>query len=331
MEKLIAISPSLLTEKSWESQLPPLNPAVISQQNPDRFLVLIRNQRELVGHCSLWWQNVPEYPQQNLGLIGHYGAQDSAAADLLLEGACQQLAAAGCTLVIAPIDGNTWQRYRLLTERGNQPIFFLEPDNPDNWITHFSHQNFTPIAHYSSALTEDLNLIDPRLNQIANRLQTEGIKIRAIQLENIEAELHRIYGVINLSFRRNFLYTPVSEAKFILQYKSLLPYINPELVLIAEKNDKIIGFLLAIPDILQAQRGEKINTIIIKTVAILPQRVYRGLGRWLVAICQEKAVNMGFTRAIHALMHDANPSRNLSLIYAQSIRHYALFGKYLYT
>lgn len=329
MEKLIAIHPSLITGKSWETQLPPLNAAAISQQNPDQFLALIRNERELAGHCSLWWQNVPEYPQHHLGLIGHYGAQDSAAATLLLKAACQQLATAGCTLVIAPIDGNTWQRYRLLSERGTEPIFFLELDNPDEWIEHFYSQDFTPIAHYSSALNENLTFAEPRLKQIANRLQTEQVAIRSIQLENIEVELRRIYAVASVSFRRNFLYAPVSEAAFIAQYEPLLPYLNPDLVLIAERAHQPVGFIFAVPDLLQAQRGEEINTVIIKTVAVLPQRLYRGLGHLLVVRCQEKAATLGFSRAIHALMHDANPSLNLSRIYAQIIRRYTLIAKEL--
>lgn len=327
MEKLIAIPPSLLTETAWQTQLPPLNAAAISQQNPDNFLVLIRKERELAGHCSLWWKDVPDYPQEKLGFIGHYGAEEPAAGTLLLQAACQQLAAAGCTLAIAPIDGNTWQRYRLLIERGSEPIFCLEPDNPDEWREHFSQQGFTPIARYSSALNENLTFVDSGLEQIANRLETEGITIRSIQLENIESELSRIHAIASVSFRYNFLYKLIDEAALIAQYKPLLPYINPELVLIAEHANKTVGFLFAIPDLLQAQRGETINTIIIKTVAVLPQRPYRGLGHFLVARCQQKAASLGFTRAIHALMHDANPSHNLSQKYAKPIRHYALLSK----
>jgi len=38
---------------------------------------------------------------------------------------------------------------------------------------------------------------------------------------------------------------------------------------------------------------------------------------------------MGFTRAIHALMHETNKSRNLSARYARTIRRYTLFSKRL--
>lgn len=70
------------------------------------------------------------YPGQKLGLIGHYAVQDAESAYRLLDHACQQLSQQGCTMAIAPIDGNTWRRYRLLSERGSEPIFFWNRITP---------------------------------------------------------------------------------------------------------------------------------------------------------------------------------------------------------
>ena len=46
-------------------------------------------------------------------------------------------------------------------------------------------------------------------------------------------------------------------------------------------------------------------------------------------MCQRAAHQLGYTRAIHALMHEQNASRNLSRRFAQPMRRYALFGKAL--
>jgi predicted N-acetyltransferase YhbS len=299
-------------------------------ERPDAHWVLIgddSSDRNIIGRCSLWWQNMPPYLNHRVGFIGHYQVQDGATASKLLQQACEQLAAFGCTLAIAPIDGNTWQRYRFVTERGTHPMFFLEPDNPDDWPGHFLDQGFKPLAQYSSALNRNLSYVDPRLQRVESRLQKARVKIRPINLQRIEAELHGIYQVAIASFRRNFLYTPITEDAFIAQYRPLLPYLNPELILIAEDDGKPVGFLFAIPDSLQAQRGEIVTTIIIKTVAVLPKRIYAGLGNLLVSSCQTRAYEKGFNRAIHALMHDGNPSLNLSRRYAQTIRRYTLFAK----
>jgi hypothetical protein len=52
-----------------------------------------------------------------------------------------------------------------------------------------------------------------------------------------------------------------------------------------------------------------------------------GLGNVLVARCQQAARALGFRRAIHALMHESNNSRNLSAHYAKPFRRYTIFAR----
>lgn len=113
------------------------------------------------------------------------------------------------------------------------------------------------------------------------------------------------------------------------QYRCLLPLVRPELILLAEREGKAVGFLFAAPDLLQAQRGAPIDTLILKTVAVLPGRAYAGLGILLAERCHAKARDLGYRRVVHALMHDANRSRNVSAHYATPIRGYTLFSRQL--
>lgn len=98
------------------------------------------------ARCSLWWSDVPQVPGQRVGIIGHYAASSSDVGTQLLQLVCAELAQQGCTLAIGPMDGNTYRSYRFVTERGSEPPFFLEPDNPDDWPEHFASTGFTPLA-----------------------------------------------------------------------------------------------------------------------------------------------------------------------------------------
>jgi len=330
MERLIAIkTPGDLEPWTGVPDLPPFDPGDLVRHAPDAHWVLGRNNRETVGRCSLWWRRAPSVAGHRLGILGHSAFRDGAAARRLLAHACRELAARGCTLAVGPMDGNTWRRYRLITERGSQPPFFLEPDNPDGWPQHLLDAGFTPLAHYSSAMSTDLSLQDPRMEQVARRLAAQGVRIRPLDPQRLEDDLHSIYAVSRISFQSSFLYAPVDETEFIAQYRQILPSVRPELVLMAELRDQPIGFLFALPDALQARRGHSIDTVILKTVAVLPQRAHAGLGNLLVARGHEIARNLGYTRAIHALMHDTNGSRNISRHYAHTIRRYALFARSL--
>ena len=328
MTQLIHIQDPTQLERFCQSE-PRLSLQQVQQQKADGHWLLLNAADEVVARCSLWWQNTPPYESHRLGLIGHFAARDLAAANELLRAACAELKARNCTMAIGPMDGNTWQRYRLLTERGDAPTFFLEPDNPDEWVQYFAHNGFAIAAEYFSTLTTDLRVRNPRMNAVAENMAAQGVTIRAAQPERWTAELASIYAVASVAFQPNFLYTPIAEAEFIAQYKSLQSYIRPELVLLAEHEQRPVGFLFALPDLAQAQRGQAVDTFIVKTVAVLPEGKYRGLGSLLVARSHAIGAALGFRRAIHALMHEANKSRSISKHYSQPLRLYALFGKEL--
>lgn len=113
------------------------------------------------------------------------------------------------------------------------------------------------------------------------------------------------------------------------QYRAIRTRVNPELVLVAEEAGRPVGYVFATPDFAQAQRGEIMSTVIVKTLAVLPGRAWAGLGALLLGEVHAAAHQLGFKRAIHALMHETNTSRNLSAHYAKTIRRYTLFSKRL--
>lgn len=281
------------------------------------------------ARASLWWQHVPQMEQECLGVIGHYAASNDVAAQTLLAHALSVLRSHGCTRAVGPMDGNTWRRYRFVTAPGSEPPFALEPENPPTYPLQWSAAGFAPLAEYSSALTSDLAQPDARIPRTLTRLHQEGVHLRMFDPSRFQEELLAIYTVSAQSFTRNFLYTPLAEADFLQQYCKLKAYIKPELTWMAEVDHQPVGYAFGLPDLAQAQRGVPVNTVIVKTVAVLPARRYAGLGAVLVAQVQNSAHQLGFTRAIHALMYASNNSRNLSAVYAAPMRGYTLYSRRL--
>jgi GNAT superfamily N-acetyltransferase len=303
-------------------------PEVLDRQRPDALWLLLQHDRP-VARCALWWKESPSLENQRLGLIGHYYSDGQDAGEELLSVACTELAAQGCTLAVGPMDGNTWQRYRFITVRGTEPVYFLEPDNPDDWPRHFTTAGFVPLAQYFSAVTEDLLNDDSMLAASAEKMQAQGIRIRSLLPEQFDTELPRIYNLSRKSFRENFLYTPIAEQDFLEQYRGIQQYIEPQLIFLAEEEGELIAFLFCIPDLLQKQRGRSIDTVIVKTMATHPDFRGAGLGGMLMAKCHATARRLGFRRAIHALMHEENHSRKISCHSAGVFRHYTLFARKL--
>jgi len=278
---------------------------------------------------SLWWTQVPPMEGERLGVIGRFAAGTEAEATAVLARACEELKARGCTLAVGPMNGNTWRSYRLVTEAGEEPPFLMEPVNPPEWPVWWRAAGFGPLAEYYSSATEDLVTRDARVDGVAARMRAAGVTVRTFRLEEFEAELERIYEVSVVSFQSNYLYTPLPKEAFLAQYRAIRERVRPELVLLAEQAGQPVGYVFAVPDYAQAARGAQVTTVIVKTLAVLPGRQHAGLGAWLLAEVHAAARELGFTRAIHALMHETNKSRNLSAHYAKTIRRYTLFSKKL--
>jgi len=264
-----------------------------------------------------------------VGLVGHYAARDPEAGVAVLTHACGRLAAQGRALAVGPMDGSTWRRYRLVTHRGDEPPFFLEPENPDDYPRQFVSAGFAPLAGYTSAVIEPLDADDPRVADASRRLREAGVVIRNFDPARFEDQLRHVYDVSVRAFADNFLYTPISEEEFLAQYSGLRRVLRPELVFLAEDAGTPVGFAFVTPDLSQAARGRPIDTMILKTLARVPGNRYAGLGAVLTARSHEAAQKLGFRRAIHALMHDQNPSQKLSRDRARTIRRYTLYARRL--
>lgn len=304
--------------------LPDFDPETVARHRADAHLIAIQQDGTVAARASLWWQETPSLNGAGIGCIGHFAATDSVAARAVLDAGCSQLALQGCSTAIGPLDGNTWRRYRFITERGNEKPFLMEPDNPDEWPAFWNEAGFAVAATYFSALNSDLDYEDPQVTRAGERLRTSGINLRTIDMNRYEEELQAIHHLSLEAFAENFLYTPLSEREFLAQYDAVRSRVRPELVLLAERDGQLAGYVFCVPDWL---RGPQTDTVVLKTVAIRQDRRMAGLGTWLVAEAQIAARNLGYKRVIHALMHESNISLHLSARYAKPFRRYALFQR----
>ncbi len=306
-----------------------LDPTTVARQAPEAMLLAEHSDGRPRARCSLWWSRTPFLEGKRIGYVGHYAALDSDAGVEILKRACRELAERRCVRAVGPIDGSTWQRYRLITERGSEPPFFLEPDNPDDWPGHFHAAGFEPLARYCSALNTDLTSQEERIPTVTQHLNELGVILRPLNVDRFEDELRHVHALSQLCFSNNFLYTPISEADFVAQYAAVRPHVRPELALLAERHGMLVGYMFSFPELLRAARGQPMDTVILKTVAVHPELRGVGLGSLLMARAHETARALGFTRAIHALFHEDNRSGRISAHTAHIFRHYTLFAKWL--
>lgn len=304
-------------------QLPALPELEKFRRNPPDICLL-----DGQNHCGLWIASADNAGQCH-GFIGHFHGEESRQSQQMLASACDLLRERGCTEVYGPMDGSTWKPYRFVTWSDGSPPFLMEPQNPTQWPQYWVDAGFSPKYEYLSTLIRDLAPADPRLIQARSRLKDAGISWRPIDLRRFEEELTKVYTLSLAAFRKNVLYTDIDQATFLQQYLPFIDQIDPKYVLLAHDSDgACCGFIFAIADLLQRQRGEALSRLIIKTLAVSSNRRCGGLGAVLVEEVQQTARQNGLNSAIHALMYSGNVSANIGRN-SEVIRRYTLYAKTL--
>jgi len=254
------------------------------------------------------------------GMIGHYETVDKDAGIALLEYAKQILPQ---QQIIGPMNGSTWERYRLAIQTVPDPApFFLgEPKNPPEYPGHFIQAGFTPIETYESRYTEQLTLNQEKAKPLRQKIEKKGITIEPADLTQFDKILEEIFHLSTSSFAENLFYHPIDFPRFKKLYEPIRPLLDPEMIQLAHtKEGKLAGFLFGYPDPYNKQ-------VIFKTLAVIPEVRGTGLGVYLFDLLHLIAHQKGYTRVVHALMHSENVSIAMSTkrYQSQPLREYILY------
>ena len=264
-----------------------------------------------------------------MGTIGEMEISDKQYGKFLLEKCEEILKEKGLHYIVAPMNENTWGKYRTMKQSNGEPLFLLENVNPmsDNEI--LLKAGYQEIYTYTSTKGKLENAYQSQsIEMMRKKIQEKGITIRNFNKENYMEDLKKIYHISLKSFGRNPLYTPIDEESFLKQYIPYVHLADEDIILLAEKDGKEIGFIFCIPDFGETKRSQKISTIIVKTVAVIPEFQKLAIGNVLMSDIANIAKQKGFEKWICAFMYANNTSQKMAKRnQTEVIREYALYGK----
>jgi hypothetical protein len=270
----------------------------------------------VVGASVTLFRDAPSWDGLRTATIGEIAFADAGAGQRLLEQAADTLRSEGFEGLIGPMDGDSWHKYRLVSESDGSPAFMLEPQSGRHDQAVFEGAGFEPISHYVSSRARLIDTIGPE------PFQLPGITVTSWDGEGAERLITQLFELSGAAFAGNHFYKPITLESFLELYRPVLPLLDPRHVLFAHGPDhRLVGFLFGMPDRL-ATDGKP--AAILKTYA----SGLRGVGRLLADSYHRRAFDLGFTEVIHALMHEDNVSRERSALHkAEVFRRYALMGR----
>ncbi len=238
-----------------------------------------------------------KYWQTKVGFFGHYECIDDAgAAVVLLETAETWLKERGMQAM-----RGQWnlvsQDIGFVYEGFDLPPTVLSSYNPPYYNDHmvrYGMKKARDLLVYNADLSKGYKLPErffPFTDKIARRY---GVKIRTIDMKRLVEDTRIIVRLTNESLKDNWGYYPVVESEAENIAADLKMIIHPEVVFIAEVENRPIGYMLAIPDvndILKHMQGrlfplgifkllsgiKRINRYRIWAMGILPEYQKRGV------------------------------------------------------
>ena len=218
---------------------------------------LARRHGEVVGRIAFILNHLHnEVHDEETGFFGFFEVMpddDEAARALLLQ--VQECARrAGLFTIRGPANFSSNEEWGLLVDGFDFPPSVMMTYNPPQYVEHIERIGFEKakdlLAYY-------LDNPEPpeRVVQVAERLAArQGVTVRPLNMKNFRNEVNLVREVYNQAWEKNWGFVPMTEAEIEHMAKELKPIVKPDLVLLAEKDGRPVGFALALPEYNRALR-----------------------------------------------------------------------------
>ncbi len=291
--------------------------------------VILMDDEKEVAKATCYYKDTPKYNEKEIGTIGEFEAVSKEAGVEILK-RCEEILKEKCIeMIVAPMNGTTWKQYRTLKYSNGDPFFILEKVNSSEYNDMLKEAGYKELHTYSSTKGKIAQAyISDTFEIIEESLKEEGITLKNFNKKDYMNDLKKIYNISVKSFSRNPFYTPITENEFLKQYIAYIQMVDEELILIAQKGEKEIGFVFCIPDFNELQTKGKVTTLVLKTIAVLPEYEDYAIGNVMLNKIRKIAIDKGFDDWIFAFMFSDNTSQKMAKRNnTNTIREYALYGK----
>lgn len=151
--------------------------------------------------------------------------------------------------MIGPVNPSTNYECGLLVEGFNDPPCLMMPYNPPFYAQLFEDFGLKKAKDLCAFRFETSQEFDPVIEKIAYRIkEKQRVTYRPFDKKNWKKEMILLHRLYNFAWEENWGFVPMTEAEFFQMGKEMLPILTPELTLIAEVDNRPVGFILSLLD-----------------------------------------------------------------------------------
>jgi GNAT superfamily N-acetyltransferase len=218
-----------------------------------------------------------------VGFFGFFECiDDQAVADALFEAAATWCRTLGHDVLRGPASFSVNDECGLLVDGFDTPPALMMPHNPRYYITLLERAGFAKAKDlwvYQGGSEERYVPVPERLAKATELIrQRQGITLRGLNMKDFHGEVERIKELYNSAWEKNWGFVPMTEHEIDHLAEQFKPVVIPELVPMAEKDGKLIGFGIALPDlnvIFRKNRSGRLFPMILKLLWALKTKQIR--------------------------------------------------------
>ena len=212
-----------------------------------------------------------EYHNDKTGFFGFLDSiDDNEVFNQLVDVALNQAGEWGLECIRGPYNPSSNDECGLLVDGFDTPPFVLMPYNPSYYLNRYEQAGLVKVKDlFSYHLSEAEKGLD-RTKKIVERFAKQAnITVRSANLKNLDEEVRILHYLYNETLGEQWGFVPVSIEDLQHSVKDLKQVLDPEMVLIAEKDGEPIGISVTIPNINEFMLRAKKSKGLLRTLKFI--------------------------------------------------------------
>jgi GNAT superfamily N-acetyltransferase len=221
-------------------------------QNAEAEFFLARQNGRVVGRIAgILDKAHNRIHEENAGFFGFYeSVNDPAVAAALLARARQWTADRGARFLRGPVNPSTNYECGMLVDGFDADPMVMMTYNPRYYPELMEKTGLCKVKDLFAYLSHSQKVDLEKIGRVADRvLKTSGVRVRPINMKDFQGDVERVWDVYCKAWSKNWGFIPMSREEFFAMGKEMKQILKPELVLLGEVDDKVVGFALALPDV----------------------------------------------------------------------------------
>lgn len=223
-------------------------------------LFLAQRDGETVGTiAAIINDNHNAFHEEKAGFFGLFEViEDYAVADGLLTTARDWVKAKGMDVIRGPMNMSINDECGLLVDGFDSSPVVMMTYNPRYYVNLIERFGFVKAKDlYAYIVSTDIfnskiENIPSKFLRVAEIAQKRaGVRVRKINMKDFDAEVEKAKVVYNSAWEKNWGAVPMTDAEFDHLAHGLKQFLDPDLLLLAEVDDRPVGIFVGLPDVNQ--------------------------------------------------------------------------------